>query len=95
MSVDSLLNILALIRDALTFAKLSFRSRSSLAAENLFLRKQLAVYLEREVKPRRATDAARLSLVFLSRWFDWRTALTIVKPETLIGCVGRQNQSGL
>jgi putative transposase len=86
MPVDSFLNVLfALIRDALTFAKLSCRSRSSLAAENLFLRKQLAVYLERKVKPRRATDAIRLSLVFLSRLFDWRQALIIVKPETLIG----------
>jgi putative transposase len=85
MSVDSLLNILALIRDAVIFLKLCFCSRSSLAAENLFLRKQLAVYLERKVKPRRATDATILSLLFLSRFFDWRQALTIVKPETLIG----------
>ena len=67
------------------FLKLCFSSRASLAAENLFLRKQLAVYLERQVKPRRATDATRLSLVVLSRFFDWRQALTIVKPETLIG----------
>jgi hypothetical protein len=85
MAVNSVLNILALIRDALIFLKLYFSSRSSLAAENLFLRKQLAVYLERQVKPRRTTDATRLSLVFLSRFFDWREALTIVKPETLIG----------
>ena len=80
-----LLNILALILDALTFLKLCFRSRASLAAENLFLRKQLAVYLERQVKPWRAVDATRLSLVFLSRLFEWRPALTIVKPGTLIG----------
>jgi putative transposase len=24
-------------------------------------------------------------LTFLSRWFDWRSALVIVQPETLIG----------
>lgn len=80
-----LLNVLALILDALTLVKLCFSSRTSLAAENLFLRKQLAVYLERQVKPRRATDATRLSLVFLSRLFEWRPALTMVTPETLIG----------
>ena len=77
--------LLALILDVLAFVNLCFRSRTSLAAENLFLRKQLAVYLERRVKPRRATDATRLSLVFLSRLFEWRSALTMVKPETLIG----------
>jgi hypothetical protein len=34
-----------------------------LAAENLFLRKQLAFYVERQVKPRRADDATRITLV--------------------------------
>jgi transposase InsO family protein len=53
-----------------------------LVAENLFLRKQLALYQERQVKPRRATDATRLALVWLGRWFDWRQALAIVQPET-------------
>jgi hypothetical protein len=55
-----------------------------LAAENLFLRKQLALYLDRQAKPRRANTATKLTLVFLSRRFAWREALTIVKPETLI-----------
>ncbi len=60
------------------------RSRSSLVAENLFLRKQLAFYREHEVKPRRLTDAARIALVFWTRWLDWKQALTIVQPGTLI-----------
>jgi len=34
-----------------------FRSRAALIAENLFLRKQLAFYQEREVEPRRVSDA--------------------------------------
>jgi putative transposase len=54
----------------------------SLAAENLFLRKQLALYEDRQVKPRRATHAIRLAMVWLSYWFDWRSALRIVTPET-------------
>jgi putative transposase len=62
-----------------------FRSRSALVAENLFLRKQLAFYREREIEPRRLTDAARVCLVVWSRLFNWREALVIVKPETLIG----------
>jgi transposase InsO family protein len=61
-----------------------WRSRAQLAAENLFLRKQLALYLERQVKPRRADDATRIALVALSRLIDWRRVLTVVKPDTLI-----------
>jgi hypothetical protein len=60
------------------------RSRGQLAAENLFLRKQLALYLERQVKPRRADDATRIALLGLSRFLEWRHLLTVVKPETLI-----------
>lgn len=73
-----------LVVELLHFLKTAVRSQSSLVAENLFLRKQLAFYREREVKPRRLTDAARIALVFWSRWFDWRHGLSIVQPETLI-----------
>lgn len=60
------------------------RSSKSLAAENLFLRKQLAMFREREIKPRRADDATRVAMVWLSRAFNWREALVVVKPATLI-----------
>jgi len=70
--------------DALRFGATWVRSRTTLAAENLFLRKQLALYREREVKPRRAPDATRLVLVLLARVFPWRDALLIVQPATLI-----------
>jgi hypothetical protein len=56
-----------------------------LKAENLILRKQLALYVERKVKPRRAEDATRISLVLLSRFFRWKEILTVMTPETLIG----------
>ena len=51
---------------------------------NLFLRKQLALYVEPKTKPYRATDAVRFTLAQLSRFFEWRDALTVVKPDTLI-----------
>ncbi len=76
--------ILDLLPDGLKFIRLTLRSQTALAAENLFLRKQLALYLERQVKPRRASDATRFTLVFLSGLFAWREALTIVKPDTFI-----------
>ena len=38
------------------------KPRSALAAENLFLRKQLALYHERQVRPQRATDARKVKI---------------------------------
>ena len=66
------------------FVALTCSSHTSLAAENLFLRKQLAFYVERNVRPRRRDDAARIALVALARVIDWRQLLTIVRPDTLV-----------
>jgi putative transposase len=60
------------------------RSQRSIEVENLFLRRQLALYRERGVKPRRMDSATRIALALLSRLFDWRDALVVVRPETLI-----------
>lgn len=70
--------------DLCSLVSLTLRSHTQLAAENLFLRKQVALYLERQVKPRRANDATRITMVALSRMVDWRRLLTVVKPETLL-----------
>jgi putative transposase len=61
--------VLGLAADVLTFLRRTLRSRAALAAENLFLRKQLALYGERQVKPRRASDRMRLALVLLTHCF--------------------------
>jgi putative transposase len=74
-----------LLREVLRFLLLMARSQASLAAEILFLRKQLSFYQEREIKPRRFDDAARVSMLLLSKLFDWKSALINVKPDTLIG----------
>ena len=76
--------LLTLLVDAAHFLWLCLHSPTALAAENLFLRKQLALYQERQVAPRRATDAIRLALLWLGRWFDWRQALAIVQPATFL-----------
>ena len=81
---DLLLTIFRLLLDSLRLIGASLQPRCRLAAENLFLRKQLALYLERQVKPHRAKAATRLALVWLSRLFVWREVLTVVKPETFI-----------
>jgi putative transposase len=74
----------ALVMDLLHLLRLMCRSRAQLVAENLFLRKQLACYLERQVRPRRTDNASRIALVLLARFVDWRELLTIVRPDTLV-----------
>jgi putative transposase len=73
-------------RDLITLVRLGLTSRAQLTAENLFLRKQVALYEERRTKPRRPDPATRVALVLLSRWLDWRSLLTVVQPDTLIRC---------
>ena len=70
--------------DLVRLAFLTAHSRSALAAENLFLRKQLALFQERKVKPRRADDSTRWMMATLRRMFQWRDALVNVKPNTLL-----------
>jgi len=62
-----------------------FRSRAALELENLALRHQIGV-LQRSARKRPIlTTGDRLLWVCLSRmWTDWRSALAIVKPETVV-----------
>jgi len=73
-----------LIAELLRWVRLSVRSTQSIRAENLFLRRQLGLYIERGVKPRRIDFATRIALTLLSRCFDWRGALVVVRPTTSI-----------
>jgi putative transposase len=73
-----------LLTDVLRFAAVALRPARIVAAENLFLRRQLALYVERGVRPRRPDVATRVSLALFARLFDWRTSLVVVRPETLI-----------
>ena len=73
-----------LLVDRLRYAVLLFRPDQSLAAENLVLRKQLALYREREIRPTRIDPATRIALVVLSKLCDWRSVLVVVQPATLI-----------
>ena len=73
-----------LVEDAFRWVLLLFRSAEALRAENLFLRRQLALYIERGVQPQRVDAATRVSLALLARLFDWRGALLVVQPATMI-----------
>jgi hypothetical protein len=74
----------AVLVDLGTLLTLCLRSRAALAAENLFLRKQLALFEERKGQPHRATDAVRFVMSALGRLFDWRGALRVVQPDSFI-----------
>ena len=62
-----------------------FRSRAALELENLARRHQIGV-LQRSARKRPTlTSWDRLLWICLSRlWRDWRSALAIVKPETVV-----------
>jgi transposase InsO family protein len=63
---------------------ITFKSRAALQMQNLALRHQLGI-LQRSVKRPKLTAADRFLLAWLSRhWADWRAALVIVKPETVV-----------
>jgi hypothetical protein len=76
--------LLMFLMDAWRFLRLCLRPSPALAAENLFLCKQLALYQERQIKPRHTKQATRMTLAWLARWFDWRHALVLGQPATLI-----------
>jgi hypothetical protein len=73
-----------LIADLAMYVWLLLRPSRSLSPENLFLRKQLAFYEEHGVTPRRMDPATRITLVLLSKLFDWKDNLAVVQPQTFV-----------
>src|SRR5262249_54138508 len=82
--VHSFRTISSVVVDLVRLAFLAAHSRRALAAENLFLRKQLALFQERKGKPRRASDSTRWMMATLCRMFPWRGTLVNVQAHTLI-----------
>jgi putative transposase len=76
--------IITLLGDLATSLWLVLRPQGTLAAENLFLRKQSAMFQKRKVKTHRPDTSVRIVLVLLSRLFNWRDALVVVQPRTLV-----------
>ncbi len=77
--------VLRLLTDLIALTAFAFRRRRATAAEILVLRRQIALYKERGIKPRRIDAVTRISLAaLLSRFFNWRDALVVVRPETMI-----------
>jgi len=66
------------------FVRALLLSHTTLAAENLALRQQLAILDRKRPRPK-LKNRDRLFWVLLSRlWSGWPSVLVIVKPETVI-----------
>jgi hypothetical protein len=76
--------IVGVVSDLLSLLALFMRSSRAIRAENLVLRRQLARYIERGIKPRRVDHATRVSLALFTRLFDWRAAVVNVRPATIV-----------
>ena len=73
--------VLRLLADLISVVMLTTKSRGSLEAEILVLRRQVALY---RAKLRKIDAATRVSLAFLSRLCDWRSCLMVARPETVV-----------
>src|SRR5436305_14878714 len=78
-------NLRTIVSDGSSFFAAASRCRRALAAENLFLRQQLALFREREKKAMPTTRADRSVSDKLPRRVDCRGPFLIVKRATLIG----------
>ena len=78
-----LISVLAALRGLI-------RSRTALHLEVLALRHQLQVLQRSRPRRLRLARADRWLWAWLSRaWGDWRTAVVIVKPETVVAGIAR------
>ena len=75
---------MGVFRAAVLFLRAWFVTRATLAADNLAMRQQLAVFKQSRSRPRlRRWD--RIFWTWLMRlWPGWRSALLIVQPETVV-----------
>jgi transposase InsO family protein len=66
------------------FVRSWFIPRANLVCENLALRQQLSVYKHRNKRPKLRPRHRVFWTWLMHFWPDWRSALVIVKPETVI-----------
>jgi hypothetical protein len=77
--------MLIFLRSCLATLPSILLSRAALELENLALRHQIGVLQRSAAKRPKLTSGDRLLWICLSHlWRDWRSALAIVKPETIL-----------
>jgi hypothetical protein len=78
---------------SIRFIVLIFGGQKQVALENAALRQQLSVF-KREVQRAKLKDRDRLFWIGLRMiWQDWKSALVIVRPETVILCTASASNS--
>lgn len=75
---------IGLFSDILRLGLSFLRASNAIRVENLILLRQLAEYVERGVKARKVDALTRISLALFTRLFDWRDAVLLVRPVTMI-----------
>ena len=60
------------------------KSKKQMILENAFLRQQVIVLKRQGVRPQLTAKDRRLLVLLASRVHDWKNALLVVKPETLL-----------
>ena len=65
--------LIRLVCETLRWLRLAVRSNRSIKAENLFLRRQLALYIERGAKPRRIDLVTRIARSINGRSMAWNS----------------------
>jgi len=68
----------------LVLSRTLFASRLELVAENLALRQQLAVLNRKAKRPKLQSQDRLFWATLSSLWKNWRSALIIVKPDTVL-----------
>jgi len=77
--------MLVVLTTFLSILRSILRSRAAVELENLALRHQIGVLQRSAARRLKLTSGDRLFWICLSRfWRDWRSALAIVKPETVV-----------
>jgi len=83
---DTLTPMMSVLISLLVTIRSAIRSRAALKLEVLALQYQLRVLDRSRLGRVRLTRVDRVLWIWPSRvWNDWRSALVIVKPETIIG----------
>jgi putative transposase len=75
----------AMVSVLLRYRLSCLRPKQELALENLALRHQIAVLIRPAHKPRLQGKDRLLWVVLKGWWPNWRAALIVVQPETVLG----------
>lgn len=75
--------VAGLLSDAFRLIVLLYARRERSAPKTWFSANSSLQYTERGIKPRRVDFAFRVSLVLLTKLFDWRDVVVILRPATI------------